>query len=115
MGTQDKASNKLQDVKGKVKETVGKATGDGASPARSTERTSQMSRRWVRVMVSRHSGSTRTRMAWSTTARSSAMTQIGAQPRRAGEFSPTGRVAAGGKASAPSPGVACDPTSGFEE
>jgi uncharacterized protein YjbJ (UPF0337 family) len=28
MGTQDKASNKLQDVKGKVKETVGKATGD---------------------------------------------------------------------------------------
>lgn len=28
MGTQDKASNKLQDVKGKVEETVGKATGD---------------------------------------------------------------------------------------
>jgi uncharacterized protein YjbJ (UPF0337 family) len=28
MGTQDKASNKLQDVKGKVKETVGRATGD---------------------------------------------------------------------------------------
>lgn len=28
MGTQDKASNKVQDVKGKVKETVGKATGD---------------------------------------------------------------------------------------
>lgn len=28
MGTRDKASNKLQDVKGKVKETVGKATGD---------------------------------------------------------------------------------------
>jgi uncharacterized protein YjbJ (UPF0337 family) len=28
MGTQDKASNKLQDVEGKVKETVGKATGD---------------------------------------------------------------------------------------
>lgn len=28
MGTHDKASNKLQDVKGKVKETVGKATGD---------------------------------------------------------------------------------------
>lgn len=28
MGTQDKASNKLQDVKGKVKETVGKATGN---------------------------------------------------------------------------------------
>ena len=28
LGTQDKASNKLQDVKGKVKETVGKATGD---------------------------------------------------------------------------------------
>ena len=28
MGTQDKASNKLQDVTGKVKETVGKATGD---------------------------------------------------------------------------------------
>jgi uncharacterized protein YjbJ (UPF0337 family) len=28
MGTQDKASNKLQDVKGKVKETVGKVTGD---------------------------------------------------------------------------------------
>jgi uncharacterized protein YjbJ (UPF0337 family) len=28
MGTQDKASNKLEDVKGKVKETVGKATGD---------------------------------------------------------------------------------------
>jgi uncharacterized protein YjbJ (UPF0337 family) len=28
MGAQDKASNKLQDVKGKVKETVGKATGD---------------------------------------------------------------------------------------
>ena len=28
MGTQDKASNKLEDVKGKVKEAVGKATGD---------------------------------------------------------------------------------------
>lgn len=28
MGTQDKASNTLQDVKGKVKEAVGKATGD---------------------------------------------------------------------------------------
>ena len=28
MGTQDKASNKLQDIKGKVKETVGKATGN---------------------------------------------------------------------------------------
>jgi len=28
MGTQDKASNKLQDVKGKVKETVGKVTGN---------------------------------------------------------------------------------------
>jgi len=28
MGTQDKASNKAQDIKGKVKETVGKATGD---------------------------------------------------------------------------------------
>ena len=28
MGTRDKASNKLQDVKGKVKEAVGKATGD---------------------------------------------------------------------------------------
>lgn len=28
MGTQDKASNKLQDVKGKVKETVGRATDD---------------------------------------------------------------------------------------
>ena len=28
MGTQDKASNKLQDVKGKVKETVGKGTGN---------------------------------------------------------------------------------------
>jgi uncharacterized protein YjbJ (UPF0337 family) len=28
MGTQDKASNKLQDVKGKVEETVGRATGD---------------------------------------------------------------------------------------
>jgi uncharacterized protein YjbJ (UPF0337 family) len=28
MGTHDKASNKLQDLKGKVKETVGKATGD---------------------------------------------------------------------------------------
>ena len=28
MGTQDKASNKLQDVKGKAKETVGKVTGD---------------------------------------------------------------------------------------
>jgi uncharacterized protein YjbJ (UPF0337 family) len=28
MGTQDKASNKLQDVKGKVEETVGKVTGD---------------------------------------------------------------------------------------
>ena len=28
MGTQDKASNKLQDIKGKVKETVGSATGD---------------------------------------------------------------------------------------
>ena len=28
MGTQDKASNKAQDIKGKVKETVGKTTGD---------------------------------------------------------------------------------------
>ncbi len=28
MGTQDKASSKLRDVKGKVKETVGRATGD---------------------------------------------------------------------------------------
>lgn len=28
MGTQDKASNKAQDIKGKVKETVGKAIGD---------------------------------------------------------------------------------------
>jgi uncharacterized protein YjbJ (UPF0337 family) len=28
MGTQDKASNKLQDIKGQVKETVGKATGN---------------------------------------------------------------------------------------
>jgi uncharacterized protein YjbJ (UPF0337 family) len=28
MATQDKASNKAQDIKGKVKETVGKATGD---------------------------------------------------------------------------------------
>ena len=28
MGTQDKASNKAQDIKGKVKETVGKATGN---------------------------------------------------------------------------------------
>jgi len=28
MGTQDKASNKLQDIKGKVKETAGKATGN---------------------------------------------------------------------------------------
>jgi uncharacterized protein YjbJ (UPF0337 family) len=28
MGTKDKASNKVQDVKGKVKETVGKVTGD---------------------------------------------------------------------------------------
>ena len=28
MGTQDKASNKLQDIKGKVEETVGRATGD---------------------------------------------------------------------------------------
>jgi hypothetical protein len=28
MGTQDKASNELQDVKGMVKETVGKVTGD---------------------------------------------------------------------------------------
>jgi uncharacterized protein YjbJ (UPF0337 family) len=28
MGTQDKASNKGQDIKGKVKETVGKVTGD---------------------------------------------------------------------------------------
>ncbi len=28
MGTEDKASNKAQDVKGKVKETVGKATGN---------------------------------------------------------------------------------------
>jgi len=28
MGTQDKASNKAQDVKGKVEETVGKAIGD---------------------------------------------------------------------------------------
>lgn len=28
MGTKDKASNKAQDIKGKVKETVGKATGN---------------------------------------------------------------------------------------
>jgi len=28
MGAQDKASNKAQDIKGKVKETVGKTTGD---------------------------------------------------------------------------------------
>jgi uncharacterized protein YjbJ (UPF0337 family) len=28
MGTRDKASNKAQDVKGKVKETVGSATGN---------------------------------------------------------------------------------------
>ena len=28
MGTEDKASNKVQDVKGKVKETVGSATGN---------------------------------------------------------------------------------------
>jgi len=28
MGTMDKASNKAQDVKGKVKETAGKVTGD---------------------------------------------------------------------------------------
>ena len=28
MGTEDKASNKAQDVKGKVKETTGKATDD---------------------------------------------------------------------------------------
>ena len=28
MGTQDKASNKVQDLKGKAEETVGKATGD---------------------------------------------------------------------------------------
>ena len=28
MGTQDKASNKLQDIKGKIKEKVGDATGD---------------------------------------------------------------------------------------
>jgi uncharacterized protein YjbJ (UPF0337 family) len=28
MGTHDKASNEFQDVKGKVKETVGKVTGD---------------------------------------------------------------------------------------
>ncbi len=28
MGTQDKASNKAQDIKGKIKEKVGKATGD---------------------------------------------------------------------------------------
>ena len=28
MGTQDKASNKVQDLKGKAKETVGKVTGD---------------------------------------------------------------------------------------
>lgn len=28
MGTRDKASNKLQDVKGKVEETVGQAIGD---------------------------------------------------------------------------------------
>ena len=28
MGTQDKASNKAQDIKGKIKEAVGKATGD---------------------------------------------------------------------------------------
>ena len=28
MGTQDKASRKAQDVKGKIKEKIGKATGD---------------------------------------------------------------------------------------
>jgi uncharacterized protein YjbJ (UPF0337 family) len=28
MGTQDKASNKVQDLKGKAEETVGKITGD---------------------------------------------------------------------------------------
>jgi uncharacterized protein YjbJ (UPF0337 family) len=28
MSTSDKASNKVQDVKGRVKETVGRATGD---------------------------------------------------------------------------------------
>ena len=28
MGTRDTASNKAQDIKGKVKETVGKVTGD---------------------------------------------------------------------------------------
>jgi uncharacterized protein YjbJ (UPF0337 family) len=28
MGTKDKASNNLQDIKGKVEETVGRATGD---------------------------------------------------------------------------------------
>ncbi len=28
MGTQDKTSNKAQDIKGKIKEKVGKATGD---------------------------------------------------------------------------------------
>ena len=28
MGTQDKAANKVQDIKGKVEETVGKVTGD---------------------------------------------------------------------------------------
>lgn len=28
MGTQDKASNKVQDIKGKVEETVGKVTGN---------------------------------------------------------------------------------------
>ena len=28
MGTRDKASNKVQDLKGKVKETVGSATGN---------------------------------------------------------------------------------------
>ncbi|MBA2610309.1 MAG: CsbD family protein [Actinobacteria bacterium] len=28
MGTEDKASNKAQDIKGKVKETVGKTTGN---------------------------------------------------------------------------------------
>jgi len=28
MGTHDKASNEFQDVKGKVKETVGRASGD---------------------------------------------------------------------------------------
>ena len=37
MGTQDKASNKLQDIKGKVKETAGKATGNEELETRHVE------------------------------------------------------------------------------